>query len=98
MKNMNIVLLFAFIILSCGERGNELALTNGFADLREHKSASAIKEGNTNTFEEILEQSPPESSTVIERKLIKNGDITFETANVKKTKIEIEKICLEFNA
>ena len=32
------------------------------------------------------------------RKLIKNGTLEFETEAVKETKIEIEKLCKEFNA
>ncbi len=43
--------------------------------------------------------SPTESPIqVTERKLIRNGDLSFETSDVKKTKDSVETICKEFNA
>lgn len=38
------------------------------------------------------------SQKIINRKLIRNGSIDFKVAEVKKTKIEIEKICKELDA
>lgn len=35
---------------------------------------------------------------VAERKLIKNGDLSFETSDVKKTKAAVDAICKEFEA
>ncbi|WP_276366717.1 DUF4349 domain-containing protein [Chryseolinea sp. H1M3-3] len=35
--------------------------------------------------------------TKVERKLIKNATVTFETANIGKTREEITKLCHEFN-
>ena len=44
-------------------------------------------------------QSPgTEVSPVTERKLIKNGELSFETSDVKKTKAAIDAICKELNA
>jgi hypothetical protein len=43
--------------------------------------------------------SPTESPTAtVERKLIRNGDLSFETKDVKKTQIAIENICKGLNA
>lgn len=43
--------------------------------------------------------APDQSPTpLIERKLIKNGDLSFETADVKQTKTAVEAICREFSA
>ncbi len=40
------------------------------------------------------QSSPP----ILERKLIKNGELSFETADVKQTTVAIEAICKELNA
>jgi hypothetical protein len=47
-----------------------------------------------------LVSSAPDQTTVslTERKLIKNGDLSFETSDVKKTKASVETICKELNA
>jgi hypothetical protein len=42
------------------------------------------------------DQSAP--AVAVERKLIKTGDITFETPDVKQTKAAVEAICKELNA
>jgi Domain of unknown function (DUF4349) len=46
------------------------------------------------------EQAPDreEPASITERKLIRNGDLSFETSDVKKTKASIEKSCKELNA
>jgi hypothetical protein len=41
---------------------------------------------------------PPGQPVAVERKLIKNGDLSFETSDVDKTKTTIEQICSELNA
>jgi hypothetical protein len=42
--------------------------------------------------------SPASNDILVERKLIKNGDLSFETNDVKKTKASLEPLCKEFNA
>jgi hypothetical protein len=34
---------------------------------------------------------------IVQRKLIKNGEITFSTNNIKETRQQLEKVCKEFN-
>ncbi|NOT73951.1 MAG: DUF4349 domain-containing protein [Cyclobacteriaceae bacterium] len=46
------------------------------------------------SMNEALSSAPNVS---VERKLIKNGDLSFKTDDTKKTKAEIEKIVKEFN-
>jgi hypothetical protein len=46
--------------------------------------------------EEIREDLSSEE--IIDRKLIRNGQLEFQTEEVKKTKAEVEKICKELNA
>jgi primosomal protein N'' len=57
---------------------------------------------STNAFEDVLDVSateqPAPSTEIIERKLIRNGTLEFQTEEVKKTRSEIEKICKELNA
>jgi hypothetical protein len=54
---------------------------------------SLAKEANYVQSPSTSEQSP-----IIERKLIKNGELTFETSDVKKTKATVDGICKELNA
>lgn len=42
--------------------------------------------------------NPKNQLEVVERKLIRNGEITFETSDIKKTKAAIDAICKELNA
>ena len=49
---------------------------------------------------EGTEKSPPppkEAPQFVERKLIKNGSISFETNDIEKTRKEIEKLYRQFN-
>lgn len=45
-----------------------------------------------------LEKAKVRTSDVVERKLIKNGTISFSTNDISKTRKEIENVCREFNA
>ena len=45
---------------------------------------------------EAEQNLPP--AEIIQRKLIRSGSLEFQTEEVKKTKLEIEKICKELNA
>ncbi len=90
---MNLLLLMIIILNSCNKKGfdNE----NGIL-LDKTKSRN-----NVTMFEEFLEVPPteqPAQSAILERKLIRNGQLDFKTTDVKKTKIEIDKISKELNA
>lgn len=86
---MNLVLIIAIILSSCGERGGKSEFLEQLSSPRESKMS---------LVSENTEQTPLGAGDKIERKLIKNGSISFESQNVQKTKIEIEKICKELNA
>ncbi len=85
---MNLVLLLTIILSSCGERGSKSEFIEQLSNPRESKMS---------LMSESTEQAQ-DASDITERKLIKNGSISFESRNVQKTKIEIEKICKELNA
>ena len=86
---INHVLFLLVILSSCEERVGKSEFLEQLNSPRESKMALV------NDFEE---QAANDEGDLLERKLIKNGSITFESQNVQKTKIEIEKICKELNA
>lgn len=60
--------------------------------LRSEKSASVA------SFDTQTPQPTETSAVAVERKLIKNGDLLFETSDITKTKASIESICKTLNA
>lgn len=46
----------------------------------------------------LISSNQQETISITDRKLIKNGDLSFETNDVKKTKASVEAICKELNA
>ena len=86
---MNLVLFLTVILSSCGENGSKSEFP---------EQLSSPLESKISLISKSAEQAPPDVGDVIDRKLIKNGSITFESRNVQKTKTEIEKICKELNA
>ncbi len=66
-------------------------------DAPEAKMAQGGGEFEAALAEDVSEQNLPPAE-IIERKLIRNGSLEFQTEEVKKTKTEIEKICKELNA
>jgi hypothetical protein len=75
----------------CGDSGNnkeEMSVAGGA-----WAPDATVSEAKVASF-----NSNQSSAPVIERKLIKNGDLSFETDNIKKTKGSVETICKEFNA
>lgn len=76
---------FLFFLLSCNESKDSL------------RFAPADTDYKTVAFGDALEEQPAQP-TLIERKLIRNGQLDFKTKNVKTTKSEIEKISKELNA
>jgi Domain of unknown function (DUF4349) len=95
---MNTLLLLATLLFSCdGNKSGEnlnLAFDGEVTDAKMRISTPHIVE--VPDEETINEDLPPAES--IDRKLIRNGQLEFETKDVKNTKTEIEKICKELNA
>jgi hypothetical protein len=94
MKIRLALLLTICICLSCQQR-QKLQLANTFASA----DAEFKPENAANVFEEVNNLPPPHSpAEVIERKLIRDGRLSFKTKDVKKTREEIEKICKDLAA
>jgi Domain of unknown function (DUF4349) len=93
---MNTLLLLVTFLFSCSGNNSspEAVLDMATPDAKMVQS--------TNAFEDVLDVSateqPAPSTEIIERKLIRNGTLEFQTEEVKKTRSEIEKICKELNA
>ncbi len=84
-KNLLYILPIALFTM-CGGSG-------GQKEMVASEEESMVSEAKPASF-----NSDQSSAPIIERKLIKNGDLTFETANVKQTKAAVGAICKEFNA
>ncbi|MEQ1585239.1 MAG: DUF4349 domain-containing protein [Cyclobacteriaceae bacterium] len=81
---MNLILGIFMLVFSCNEKNNDL-------DYAVAPAAEIAMEMKTSG-------QPTQSADVsVERKLIRDGQLDFKTADVKKTKIEIEKISKELN-
>jgi hypothetical protein len=95
---MNILLILVILLFSCdgNNSGENLNLAFGVEATDEKMRISAPHMVEVPDEETINEDLPPSES--IDRKLIRNGQLEFETKEVKKTKTEIEKICKELNA
>jgi hypothetical protein len=93
---MNTLLLLITLLFSC----------NGNKDTHEMALDMAAPEAKIAIERPHLIEVPDEeeiredlsSEEIIDRKLIRNGQLEFQTEEVKKTKAEVEKICKELNA
>ncbi|HPW60676.1 MAG TPA: DUF4349 domain-containing protein [Cyclobacteriaceae bacterium] len=82
---MNLILGIFILMFSCNEKNNDV----NYALAPVAEMAMDRK---------ISEQPAQATDISVERKLIRNGQLDFKSSDVKKTKIEIEKISKELNA
>lgn len=90
---MNTIFLLAALFFSCNERNKGANMTAPEEDLK-------ISMNEREAFVadmEVKEQNLPPAE-IVERKLIRNGTLEFQTEEVKKTKEEIQMICKELDA
>jgi Domain of unknown function (DUF4349) len=87
LMKLNLVIILIILVTSCDRRSN-LKVDHEM----EVSQALAVGNGDASSTppKEALKQSQ-------ERKLIKNGTLSFETNDVEKTRKEIEKLYQEFN-
>ncbi len=93
---MNILALVILTLVSCGDRRSKLSIDKGEQYLSKAKVAD-----QSSRLEEVQMMAPPGKASpeiVVERKLIKDGTLIFETRSVVKSKTEIERICKELGA
>lgn len=78
------------LFLGCDERRSELRLSENtsYAGLTSFDALPSVK----------IPENHNEPAPITQRKLIKNGELTFETSDVKKTKAAVDAICKELNA
>jgi len=95
---MNTLLLLATLLFSCdgNKSGENLNLSANFEE-------TVDKTGRSSGKHEVAYSVPPTEQAVppaesIDKKLIRNGQLEFQTKEVKNTRTEIEKICKELNA
>ncbi len=82
-----LIAFFAFsLLISCQKNRSDFAETAGYS------TDKALQEGPTSTQEQETADAPPE----IERKLIKTGNISFETDDINKTKTNIYEVTKRF--
>jgi hypothetical protein len=88
--------LFACLIFSCGPGPTNFEGGNPARDGSEMEFRSINK--RLVNKPEVAENSPDQSSAVADRKLIRTGHMEMEVKNVGSMKMEVDKICREFNA
>ncbi len=96
LMKMNTLLLLATLLFSCNGNKNTDEMV---MDLAAPAAKMAIERPHIVEVpdeEEISEDLT--AGEIIDRKLIRNGQLEFQTEEVKQTKTEIEKICKELNA
>ncbi|MBL7835128.1 MAG: DUF4349 domain-containing protein [Cyclobacteriaceae bacterium] len=89
MKKLLLIFSFCLALLSCDRR--ETANFVGGATLEDNAEPPAVS---------LRRPKQPAAGDAVaaERKLIRNGALSFETSDVKKTKTTIDAICKELNA
>lgn len=89
MKKLLLIFSFCLALLSCDRR--ETANFVGGATLEDNAEPPAVS---------LRRPKQPAAGDAVaaERKLIRNGSLSFETSDVKKTKTTIDAICKELNA
>lgn len=92
---MNTLLLLVTLLFSC--KGNNTSPEEVY-DMAAPDAKMVQSMGEEVTFDVGASELAPSPNEVVDRKLIRNGTLEFQTDEVKKTKTEIEKICKELNA
>ena len=86
------ILILVSIMSSCGDRMSKTLSDQMILEAADSEMAAPTL---------ALANFPPSRESLnipFERKLIKNGTLSFETTDIAKTKIEIDKLCKELNA
>lgn len=84
------------LLFACNQ--NKESATSNESFSAEQYQMKAVATDATPAYNDISNESVNASASITDRKLIKNGSLEFKTEAVKKTKLEIEKLCKEFNA
>jgi len=84
---LNLAIILIILATSC-DRRSKLKVD------REMEVSQAVAVGNADASSTPPKEAPKQSQ---ERKLIKNGTLSFETNDMEKTRKEIEKVYQEFN-
>jgi Domain of unknown function (DUF4349) len=93
---MNTLLLLVTVLFSCNGNNSSPKMAMDMA-APEAKMAQHGGDYEVSLDAGASEQNLPPAD-IVERKLIRNGSLDFQAEEVKKTKLEIEKICKELNA
>jgi len=88
LMKLNLIIMLVIIVTSCGDRRSKLKIER--APQVSAISATAKMDVSPTTSTEARRSSS-------QRKLIKNGTLSFETNDIEKTRKEIEKLYQEFN-
>ena len=83
---INLVIIVVIVMTSCGDSRSKMEVSDTAMEQSITVADMAVKPAS-------LKQPPREAT---QRKLIKNGTLSFETNDIQKTRKEIEKLYLEF--
>lgn len=85
---LNTFILIVIVMASCADRRSKLKVDR--EEMMEVSQASADENLDAGS-------AAPDNVLLTQRKLIKNGTLSFETSDVEKSRKEIEKLYQEFN-
>lgn len=91
MKKVTLVVIIIAFLMSCENRRNKLRVESGLAS-REYASLSPPA-----IMKESVKLPEKDNIEIAQRKLIKNGEITFSTKDIDGTRKSLAKACKDFN-
>ncbi len=98
LMKMYSILLIAVIIASCENTPRENLKTVAGEEVADEMILADMEISEADAASPFMSTSAKKSNiTNVERKLIKNASVTFETGNIGKTREEITKLCHELN-
>ncbi|MEX2483640.1 MAG: DUF4349 domain-containing protein [Brumimicrobium sp.] len=89
--------ILLLLLLSCQEAENSDSVVDSDSELSA-KSFTEKAQDKIGSEQNNDEESNKNSNAIVNRKLIKEGEISFETDDVDKTKFEIKKLLSKHNA
>ena len=85
---LNLIIMLVIMMTACGDRRSKLKVE------RDTSTERSIAMADLDVSPSSPKKAPRQAS---QRKLIKNGTLSFETNDIEKTREEIEKLYQEFN-
>ena len=91
---MNLIILFVLAMMACDNNASNYRPETSYAKLgmEAMPEGELMEEDGSNTVQNLT------TNNEVERKLIKEGSMSFQCENVEETKVEVERICQQMGA